>query len=387
MTVSSQINKLIFLGDGANKTFVFPFPGVAAADIGVYYTDATGTISLLSPSLYTLVLNPAIAPNPTGIGGTVTYPLSGSAIAIGTFLTILRTLPLTQPTSLANQGTLYQPVLESMDDQQTMQLQQLFELLGRQITVAISDPTPSALPPAAQRAGLAFMFDSSGNPIAAAPGGANSPVSSAMAPVVNAASIAAAVALLGLTGVTAEPTGVMKAWAGTSSATPPAGYLLCGGQAVSRTGANAALFALVGTTFGVGDGSTTFNVPDMRGRVPAGLDNINGIAANRLTALSITSGGGSTTLGGNGGLETHTLLVAELPASPPSGTIGGSQATANVGIVSANDSQVGGAFPRVGPATVTINGSNFTFTGANLGSGTPHVIVQPTICLNWIIKL
>lgn len=66
----------------------------------------------------------------------------------------------------------------------------------------------------------------------------------------------------------ATPTGAVEAYAG---ATAPAGWLLCNGQAVSRT-TYAALFALVGTTYGAGNGSTTFNVPDLRGEFIRGVD-------------------------------------------------------------------------------------------------------------------
>lgn len=62
------------------------------------------------------------------------------------------------------------------------------------------------------------------------------------------------------------PTGTLHAFAG---ATAPLGYLLCDGTAVSRT-TYASLFAVVGTTYGSGNGSTTFNLPDLRGRVPVG---------------------------------------------------------------------------------------------------------------------
>ncbi len=63
------------------------------------------------------------------------------------------------------------------------------------------------------------------------------------------------------------PTGAILAF---SAATAPSGYLLCDGAAVSRT-TYAALFALIGASYGAGDGSTTFNVPDLRGRPPVGL--------------------------------------------------------------------------------------------------------------------
>lgn len=66
------------------------------------------------------------------------------------------------------------------------------------------------------------------------------------------------------------PSGVVLPFAGS---TAPSGWLLCFGQAVSRT-TYASLFAAIGTAFGVGDGSTTFNLPDMRGRVPGGKDDM-----------------------------------------------------------------------------------------------------------------
>ena len=62
------------------------------------------------------------------------------------------------------------------------------------------------------------------------------------------------------------PTGVVNMW---GTATAPTGYLLCAGAAVSRT-TYSALFAVIGTTFGVGDGSTTFNVPNYTNRTPYG---------------------------------------------------------------------------------------------------------------------
>lgn len=63
------------------------------------------------------------------------------------------------------------------------------------------------------------------------------------------------------------PVGVVLPYAGTTA--PTSLYLICDGSAVSRT-TYADLFALIGTTYGAGDGSTTFNLPDMRGRAPWG---------------------------------------------------------------------------------------------------------------------
>jgi microcystin-dependent protein len=94
-----------------------------------------------------------------------------------------------------------------------------------------------------------------------------------------------------------------------AGATAPSGWLLCFGQAISRT-TYSALFQAISTTYGVGDGSTTFNVPDCRGRVAAGKDDMGGADAARL------SGGISArvTLGGTGGAPTTTLSTANLPA-------------------------------------------------------------------------
>lgn len=100
------------------------------------------------------------------------------------------------------------------------------------------------------------------------------------------------------------PPGTVVAYGGS---TAPAAWLLCDGSAVSRA-AYAALFAVLGTAFGVGDGSSTFNVPDLRQRFPLGL---------------AASGTGST-LGGTGGAVDHTH-GSPLTTGAPSAT---AQATA-----------------------------------------------------------
>jgi hypothetical protein len=207
MTVSTTLNKIIYSGNGATTVFPFTFPGVAATNIQVFFTDALGNITLLSPSVYTLSLTPATGTNPTGAGGSVTYNPLGVPIPTGSFLTILRTLPLVQSTSLANQGTLYQPVEEAALDYEMMVSQQVLEIQSRALVVPVSDPTPAAIPAVAARKGLFLAFDSSGNPIAAAPGGASTPVSSAMAPVVAAATLAAARAAFGLGAAATEGIG------------------------------------------------------------------------------------------------------------------------------------------------------------------------------------
>lgn len=99
------------------------------------------------------------------------------------------------------------------------------------------------------------------------------------------------------------PIGTVLPFAGS---TAPVGWLLCNGQAVDRTIA-ADLFAAIGTTYGVGNGTTTFNLPDLRGRVVAGKDTATG-SANRLTTAN--SGIDSKVLGAAGGAEAFVSTVS-----------------------------------------------------------------------------
>lgn len=98
---------------------------------------------------------------------------------------------------------------------------------------------------------------------------------------------------------TAGIVGEIRAFAGISSAIP-SGWAACYGQAVSRV-TYATAFAALGTTWGAGDGSSTFNLPDLRGRSLFGLDNMGGSPANRVTAAVSNVAG--ATLGATGGTE------------------------------------------------------------------------------------
>ena len=154
------------------------------------------------------------------------------------------------------------------------------------------------------------------------------------------------------TGV-ATITGEIRMW---TTATPPTGWLLCDASAVSRT-TYAALFAVISTTFGVGDGSTTFNLPDFRGRIPVGVGTGD---ASDATAFALAD---------KDGTETHALVEAELAAH----THDFSQQT-NSGV-----SSVGGG-----------SLANFNDTlddpTTSTGSGTAHNNLQPSLGIHFIIK-
>lgn len=151
----------------------------------------------------------------------------------------------------------------------------------------------------------------------------------------------AAVSLLPQPTIPVEvPTGSLLMFAGAAA---PSGWLLCDGAAVSRT-TYAALFAAISTTYGVGNGSTTFNVPDLCGRSPLGAGTGAGLTAR--------------TLGAIGGEQTHQLTDAELPAS---------QILRNTG------------------ATAGLASGSYITVGV-IGSGAAHNTMHPFLVVNFIIK-
>lgn len=173
----------------------------------------------------------------------------------------------------------------------------------------------------------------------------------------------------------AFPSGILAPFGG---ATPPSGWLFCDGTAVSRT-TYANLFTAIGTTFGTGNGTTTFNVPDMNGRVAAGADNMNSSGVSRLG--SGPSGGvtGTASVGASGGEKSHALVTGELAAHTHS--------AGTLAVTIPTTDGTAGAAANLAPAT-TISSTPISVTGAtgSNGSGTAHNNVQPTLVLNYIIS-
>lgn len=138
-----------------------------------------------------------------------------------------------------------------------------------------------------------------------------------------------------------------------TSDTVPENWLLCDGSAVSRTD-YALLFSIIGTTYGVGDGSTTFNLPNLKGRVAVGKDSTQTEFDN---------------LGETGGEKTHTLTVEEMPSH-------------NHQVARATSGQDGGSDWNIQTASTGIAQWYTTSTGG----GQPHNILQPYQVINYIIK-
>ena len=149
------------------------------------------------------------------------------------------------------------------------------------------------------------------------------------------------------------PTGTIAIW---PTDAPPAGWLLCDGKEVSRT-TYTELFNVIGTTYGAGDDSGTFNLPDLRGRVPVGKDSMGGISANRVNATEADN------LGRGDGEEKHVLTVAEMPSH-------------NHTILSPGG--VGGS----GRGSFTAGNAPTSYAGGDQ----PHNNMPPYVTLNYIIK-
>jgi microcystin-dependent protein len=180
------------------------------------------------------------------------------------------------------------------------------------------------------------------------------------------------------------PTATIVPWTNSSA---PTGFLECNGSAVSRT-TYSALFAIIGTTYGAGDGSTTFNVPDLQDNVPVGKSN------NK--ALASTGGANTVAASGNiaGSTANATLSESQLASHDHNLTAG------NVSFKS------GGNNPFWGPQVPSPNSGGpgnktkaLSGNSGNAGSGNGHShnmsanfsgsatsVVQPYLALIYIIK-
>ena len=186
-----------------------------------------------------------------------------------------------------------------------------------------------------------------------------------------------------VTAPTSVPTGVLNPYAG---ATAPVGWLLCFGQSISRT-TYATLFTAIGTTYGSVSG-TTFNLPDMRGQVTAGLDNMGGTSRNRVVDTDADVLGGE--IGDSGGHThgAHALTEAEMPSHSHTlnlNTHSSSGESPTGDCLDVNTMNTG----AYSGSTATTGGGSSPGGAQGPGDGHTHTseeALQPTIFLNYIIK-
>lgn len=179
------------------------------------------------------------------------------------------------------------------------------------------------------------------------------------------------------------PIGACVSYGGASA---PTNWVFAFGQAVSRT-TFATLFSAYGIAYGAGDGTTTFNMPDLRGRLLAGLDNMGGSAASRMTVTSMTPNG--TTLGATGGAQTVGVAFTStgtnninLGSGQTGSTSGGWSGSAPVAagadfnaLTTSSISATTNTTPIIGNVAITVSG------------GATVVDVQPTLLMNTICKV
>ncbi len=318
--------RVAYVADGAAQAFAFPFPVMAADHLLVRIDEQPAELPY------------AVTGLGESLGGTVTFD---AAPPNGAQILLLRATPIERSSDFAQAGELRAAALNAELDRLTLMLQEVSATLGDCLRLSPSGaPVDLQLSAAAPRANSLLGFDAQGRPTPVTPATAEGladliQVSQEVAAEADAAEQAATAAGLSATAAqqsadAAEgwadaaqaaadataaiavegrvPVGSLLDYAGAAA---PAGWLLCNGQNVSRA-TYAELFAVLGETFGAGDGSTTFGLPDLRGRVSAGADAMGGVAAGRLTQARPQGVGGA--LGEAGGAETHTLTAAELAA-------------------------------------------------------------------------
>lgn len=399
MTISSTYSPVQYNGNGVTTVFAVPYEFYAASDLvvksTVILTGVTTTLTITTD--YTVS-------GGNGSTGNVTFV---AAPASTVRITIERAIPYTQTQDYQENTAFPAATLETGLDKAVVMAQQAKAAADLALKFPSTDPSASRgeIPSSVSRANAILSFDANGVPSAVSLASLGNINISLTTPQTNDALVynagvwnnksignitAAATTATPVTTdlipfadvsdsnntkkttiqgildlVSGVPIGTVLDYAG---ATAPTNYMFAYGQAISRT-TYASLFSAIGIVYGSGDGSTTFNLPDFRGRIGAGRDDMGGSAANR-----ITSGGSGivgTTLGAAGGAETHTLTVAQL-ASHTHEQRGGTTGTGGMRYETTNAS-----------ATLTNSG----IQTVSSGSGQAHQNTQPSIIINKIIRV
>lgn len=383
-TIPAQQTIVQYIANNAQPSYTFAFYAFNEANIAVYYQAANATPVPSSDQLtlnvdYTVTFNA----DPT-TGGIITLLFTPTT---GYYLTIALALIPTLNTNFANAQNFNGANLDNALDYLLMLCQQnLNYALQRNLSYVINTYLPDAqpftqLPPLIQN----YVWVGSADGVIAAPISmvpsasvlqamlANNAAGTDGARIVgyydtvnlNATTVDAMLTLLQShipdTATGLVPPGAMLDFGGV---TPPAGYLLCDGTAVSRT-TYSDLFTAIGTTWGIGDGFTTFNLPNMTRRVSVGSGG---------TATSPVFTGNAT--GDLGGEEVHTMTTGELAAHNHPGS------SWNL-----NSNKSGVDVSDVASYSAGSPAANTPVTVASQGSSTPFNVMQKGAVVTKIIKI
>lgn len=353
MTISTTSSQATYLGNGVTNPFSFSFIVGIASNVNVYYT-ANGVQTLLSPSQYTLSLTAPVTGSIWGVGGTVTYPTTGSPIANGTSLTISRVVPLTQLDSISNQGTLLLSVIETALDTLCLEIQQVSGKTGQLRGVWVS--------------GTVYNY---GDVVQDGVNGANTG-NYYMCGIQNTSGTWSTDLAAGDWSLAINVQQI--AGYATAAAASAAAALVSQGAAASSSTASAASAATSTTEAGV---ATT----------QAGISTTQaGIATTQATAAGVSAATAST----EAGVATTQAGIATTQATASSNSATASAASAAAALVSQNASaasatQAASKFTGTSTTSNTIGTGALTFTTqANLGFSTNQFVVISANSSNYV---
>lgn len=169
----------------------------------------------------------------------------------------------------------------------------------------------------------------------------------------------------------------------------PSGWLLCDGSALSRTGTYSALFNVIDTFYGAGDNSTTFNLPNFKGRLLVGKDNMGGIAASTVTLGG--SGLDGSALGKTGGVTSVILTASQCGVPSHNHSITDPGHIHSLSYLDTTSDLTGLTNTNLTGTNSSLNVS-LAYTGitvnnsTDINASTSHQNVQPSIIMNYIIK-
>ena len=322
MTVSNTASVVVVQGNGAQTVFNYGFEIPMGGGYALYLRDSAGNITLLASSVY------SVSGIGNSAGGTFTYPLAGNTpMAAGNALIFKRVTPNEQLTALGNQGAYYPQVVEAALDWLTFQIQEIANQLTLAVQAPAGDNALNTLVAAVLRANGYLGFDANGQPmiVGGAPG--TIPISTAMVPVVQAATLLAALAALGAAALAGSDTQTFS----VADATPATQ------EAVPISQADARYAALAG------DGSQAFAVANA---TPATQDAVPISQADaRYAALA--------------GLDTQLFSVANATGASNAVALGQSLAGAAAANVTASRAL----------GTVYTNSSNRALVAMIMGNG------------------